>query len=210
MFDLRFERRPELRGADEKPWWGGYELSFKLIEIARYGELEGRLGRVRLDAVPVGARDARSFKIDVSKCEYTDGKLARELEEYVVYVYSPEMIVIEKLRAVCQQMDGYLHKGARRARARDFYDIYQVLTNFGIDLAAEENLALARDIFAAKRVPLEFLRGLSRVREFHRPDWPAVVETTAGGLRGFDFYFDFVLAAVAGLESLWVEEPPLS
>ena len=211
VIDLRFQKRPQLRGTDEKPWWGGYELSFKLVERDVYTELLRHPGhdKVRIHSIPVGARESRSFKIDFSKYEYTGAKIVRELEDYTVYVYSPAMIVVEKLRAICQQMDGYPHRGARRARARDFYDIHQVLTNFGFDLAADENLTLAREIFAAKRVPLRFLGTLPDVREFHRPDWVAVVETTTGALENFDFYFDFVVAAAGKLKALWVEEPPL-
>jgi hypothetical protein len=60
--------------------------------------------------------------------------------------------VIEKLRAICQQMPEYTHRTRHSGRARDFYDIYCVVTELGIDLGSEENLELARRIFAAKQV----------------------------------------------------------
>ena len=115
------------------------------------------------------------------------------------------MIAIEKLRAVCQQMPEYPHRGQRAARARDFFDIYRVVTEFRIDLAGEDNLELARRIFAAKEVPLRLLDKIGGQREFHRPDWDAVKASVTGRLEEFDFYFDFVLTAATRLKTLWVE-----
>ena len=54
-------------------------------------------------------------------------------------------------------------------------------------------------------MPLSLLNNIVREREFHRPDWHSVVDATAGDLRDFDFYFDFVIGAVDRLKSLWVE-----
>ena len=48
-----------------------------------------------------------------------------ELDDYTIYVYSPTMIAIEKLRAICQQMPEYALQRRPSARARDFYDIYR-------------------------------------------------------------------------------------
>ena len=60
------------------------------------------------------------FTIDLSKYEYVAGKLELNLDDYAIYVYSPSMIAIEKLRAICQQMPEYPLRGYRTARARDF------------------------------------------------------------------------------------------
>ena len=38
-------------------------------------------------------------------------------------------MIIEKFRAICQQMEDYSHISSARSRARDFYDIHAVLTN---------------------------------------------------------------------------------
>ena len=46
-------------------------------------------------------------------------------------------------------------------------------------------------------------------REFHRPDWPEVVQSTGESLLEYDDYFDLVAAQVDRLESLWMKEPPL-
>lgn len=206
VFDERLEPKPQLDGPDERPWWGGYELRFKIIEKAKYEKLSPE--KRRLDALATGPDQRRVFTVDLSKNEYTVGKREFELENYTIYVYSLEMVVIEKLRAICQQMREY-EIGRGRARARDFYDIHLVLTASDIDIASAANLELIRQIFAVKRVPLRLLRLLDGYREFHRPDWPAVVNSVAAPLDDYDVYFDFVAGQVERLQALWVEEPPV-
>ena len=106
------------------------------------------------------------------------------------------MIACEKLRAVCQQMESYASfvKKHRAPRARDFFDICNIIRKFNIDMLAPENLLLLRDMFAAKRVPLNLLRRVAEDREFHRSDWRSVQETVDPSvqLHAFDFYFDKV------------------
>jgi predicted nucleotidyltransferase component of viral defense system len=55
-----------------------------------------------------------------------------DLEGYTIYVYTPIAIVYEKLRAICQQMEEYTQivQTNRRPRARDFYDIYTILSSY--------------------------------------------------------------------------------
>jgi hypothetical protein len=115
------------------------------------------------------------------------------------------MIVLEKLRAICQQMPEYAQRTRPNARARDFYDIWCTLAATGLNLSAPQNTDLLRHIFAAKEVPLRLLAGIGEQREFHRPDWPAVVASVAGNVEEFDFYFDFVVEKVWALKPLWVE-----
>jgi len=201
VFDEQLASRPDLVGADEKPWWGGYELSFKLIERQKYHQLKDRLDKLRINSLVIGSGEKRSFKIDLSKCEYTDGKAEYEIDHFRIYVYTPAMIAIEKLRAICQQMPVYPHTGNRRARARDFYDIYKVVNFCGLDLSTDENAALMQHIFSAKQVPLSLLGKITEQREFHRPDWAAVVAATKEDLYNFDVYFDFVTAEVDRLKS---------
>ena len=113
------------------------------------------------------------------------------------------MLAIEKLRAICQQMPDYPMRSHPTPRARDFYDIYSVIEGTHIDLITLTNLQLARDIFAAKSVPLTLISKISEHREFHKQDWPAVELTVSGKLLEFDFYFDFVIGQTRLLESLW-------
>jgi hypothetical protein len=208
VFDQVFEPKPRLDddALDSKPCWGGYQLRFKLIGRDKHQSLRGRTEKLRFNATVTGSAQGRTFAVDFSKHEFVEGKASREFDDYKIYVYTPEMIVVEKLRAICQQLPGYSHKGRRSARARDFYDIYCVVTALGVDLASAENLNLARHIFAIKEVPFSFLARIQDQREFHRPDWPSVIESTSKQhLHEFDFYFDFVVKQVERLHALWMK-----
>ena len=60
------------------------------------------------------------------------------------------MLAIEKLRALCQQVNDYKHiviKMTSKSRARDFYDIHNLATSFGIDFTTKENVELTKLIF---------------------------------------------------------------
>lgn len=205
LFDEKFEAKPELHGPDTKPWWGGYQISFKLIQREKFDLLKESLDKLRINALVTGSGNKRSFTIDLSKWEYTEGKAEHEIDHYTIYVYTPTMIAVEKLRALCQQMPEYPHTGNKKARARDFFDIHHVVNTCGIDLAKEENQTLIRNIFEAKQVPLKLLYRIGAERDFHRPDWMAVVESTTGKLEEFDFYVDFVVSEIDRLKALGVE-----
>ena len=128
---------------------------------------------------------------------------------YRVFVYSAEMMVCEKLRAICQQMPEYGPVVKRNrpgaARARDFLDIHTLVTERKIDLGSQTNRELLLQVFQAKRVPLSLLGLIRDYREFHRADFPAVKATVKPGveIREFDFYFDYVLRLVEQLKPLW-------
>ena len=205
VFDFKFERRPSTLREGQDQRWGGYTASFKLADSARHKRLVGDLPALQREATLVGPGQQRVFTIDLSKYEYTTGKIATHLDDYQVFVYSPEMIAIEKLRAICQQMPEYTANRTPCPRARDFFDIHLILTNTKIDLCSPASLQLIRDIFAAKGVPLHLLQRIELQREFHRPDWDSVRISTKQDLQGFDFYFDFVLKEVLSLQALWNE-----
>ncbi len=106
-------------GEDTRPWWGGYELNFKLIRKERYEELlRSKPGKLSIEAMPIGPGQKRVFKVDLSKYEYIVGKEKRELDHHSIYVYTPEMIVLEKLRAICQQMPEYTDPRTRSSPPR--------------------------------------------------------------------------------------------
>lgn len=74
-----------------------------------------------------------------------------------------------------------------------------------VNFSRAPKLELVRHIFDAKQVPVLFLRNIGYERDFHRTDWPAVVDSTEGKLEPFDFYFDFLQQQVRLLEPLWME-----
>lgn len=207
VFDLKMTEKPEHLSEDMKPFWGGYGFEFKLISMALFETYGSDLDALRKHALNLGR--GKKFLIDVSRHEYTGHKQRLDFEGYVIYVYSPEMIVCEKLRAICQQMPEYgpFIKRARpgSARARDFVDIYYLVRLLKLDITTPEYRGVLSKMFQLKLVPLSLLGKIEAYREFHRPDFAAVQATVRPQveLETFDVYFDFTLGLVDRLESLW-------
>jgi predicted nucleotidyltransferase component of viral defense system len=197
VFDVTLEPKPENISPDLEAFWGGYDLQFKLISRARYDELGGRLDAIRREAIPSRPGGKARFEIDISRHECCVGKQTVEIDRFTVYVYTPAMVVCEKIRAICQQAPAYASfvRKHQAPRTRDFFDIHEVVNRFNINLATRENQELLRKMFRAKRVPLELLLKITEQREFHRQGWDALRDTVdpAVRLRRFDFYFDYVL-----------------
>ena len=205
VFDTKFVLKPDLHGFDERPWLGGYELSFKLLKTPDYERLLGQPAKMQREALTVGPNQnqKRTLKVDISKNEYVEGKIDQDLDYVTIRVYTPTMVAAEKLRALCQQMSEYVLRRNRRGRARDFYDIFLAVTGAHVDLQSAESQILITEMFAVKQVPLQLLGKLESQRNFHRPDWPSVTAAVPDQLEEFDFYFDFVLDQVRALEPLW-------
>lgn len=202
-FDFKLEEKPKVISEDLQAFWGGYRLTFKLLTLAdsmRLTEIDAR----RREAIRIGP--SSNFEIEVSRFEFVEPKVRRELHGIQVFVYSPEMIVAEKLRALCQQMPEYnavIHRNRPgTSRARDFVDIHLLITECGLDMTTPDNRELLHRIFRAKHVPLEWLHKLPENRSLHEASFPAVEATIKPGikLRSFDYYFRFVLAMVEALE----------
>jgi len=202
VFDCTFGPRP-LTPSVDNPRWGGYRIQFKIIERDKHHRFNGELEAIRRNATVIGPVQQRVFNIDISRWEFCEGKTETKLEEFAIFVYTPPMLAIEKIRAICQQMPEYPIRVAKTARARDFYDIHVIIEESKIDLTDPENLELVRQIFAAKEAPLSLIGLIEKYREFHRQDWPSVEATVGEELKPFDFYFDYVLGVVKKLESLW-------
>ena len=205
LFDQGFETRPLNHGGIENPW-GGYNATFKLITRNRYVALGGTIGAepsaatlnaMRQESMVTGIGSQRKFTIEISKHEFVKGKQLMTVEGFELYVYSPAMIAIEKLRAICQQSPNYGQRAHPAPRPRDFLDIHTIVTATACDLVSQEHLVLAREIFRAKQVDLALLTDIAHPdrRSFHRLQWQGVVAAVRGGtLKDFDFYFDFVVA----------------
>jgi predicted nucleotidyltransferase component of viral defense system len=207
MFDESFEPKPPHPAGT----WGGYLLQFKVAPAEDARTLAGSSpGELRKRAVRLDARQARKWKIEISKHEHCEGKELRQLDDTDIWVYSPAMIVIEKLRAICQQMPAYAKRSHPAPRARDFFDIYQVVNRLTSvkSLKAPENCLLARAVFKAKDVPLHLLTEIADTRAFHALDWASVTQSSRRVSHPFDYYFDFVVQLVGELQALWIENHP--
>ncbi len=212
VFDVTIDEVPRGITADLVDFWGGYAITFKLIPASDYHAASGNLDVLRRRSLVTDLAQGRKVKIEISKHEYCGGSELRQLDGLSISIYSPAMIVCEKLRAICQQMDDYCQvvKRKPRARARDFFDIHATIKEFRVDLADPETQTLLRAIFAAKRVPLNLLSQIGQTRAFHSPDFDALKDTVPAGtdLLPFDYYFDFVAGLCASLESFGVIDAP--
>ncbi|NBD28379.1 nucleotidyl transferase AbiEii/AbiGii toxin family protein [Paenibacillus glycinis] len=208
VFDFKFFPTPKKVSEKFAGFWGGYSVEFKIIEAERYNPNE--LERMQRSAVVVGTGQQKRFTIDISKYEYTVPKVEDELFGYVIYIYSPLMVLYEKLRAICQQMDEYKEIVFTHSsqRARDFFDIFTIAEKLDTtEVYNPENVEILKEIFRVKRVSLRLLGNITNQREFHRDNFSAVQAAVADRrLEAYDYYFDYVEKLIEPLSYLWIED----
>lgn len=200
-FDISVQFQPPKISTELIDFWGGYSIEFKLIDRDKYRVLVDDLDALRRQAIHIG-RGAK-FLIDISCHEFTGDRQKIEFDGYKISIYSPTMMVAEKLRAICQQSKEYgeIVKRTRPGgpRARDFVDIYVLVEKYGIDVTSTEFGDILSSVFSAKRVPLSFLDLIEQYKDFHSGNFQAVKDTVKPDfeLQDFDFYFRYVLELVA-------------
>jgi predicted nucleotidyltransferase component of viral defense system len=206
-FDIKMTEKPNQVTADMADFWGGYGVEFKLISSTLYEQYRENIDELRKYALQIG--QGKKFLIDISRFEYIKQKKEFEFDGYRIFAYTPEMIVCEKLRAICQQMEAYgsviKRERAGSPRARDFLDIYVLISSLNLNIGSTENFELLKEMFKVKRVPLKLLEEIEIQREFHKTSFPVLRDTVKAGVQieEFDFYFDYVLQLVAELKPLW-------
>lgn len=214
VFDFHLTERPPGLTDDVRDFWGGYLVEFKVSTPDNFASYGSDLEALRRHAVPLGPSNSTKFSIDISKHEFRREKVAAEIDGFTVFVYSPEMIVGEKVRAICQQLPQYgpiVKRGrAGAARARDFLDIHVACETLGVDFTRPHFHEIVRQMFLAKRVPLSMIGEIESQREFHRPDFVSVQATVkpSFALKSYDDYFDYVVEKCRALELLWKVDPP--
>src|SRR5690606_29858303 len=106
-FDVSMGVQPDRRGKpDTRPTWGGWVVKFKLISLEKWKALERKPEKRRHAALELDG-NKKAFQIDISKFEFVGGAQVVDFDGYLLRVYSPSMIVFEKLRALCQQLPEY-------------------------------------------------------------------------------------------------------
>lgn len=196
-FDFKMAPKPAQVSPELAGFWGGYDLNFKLVLIDQYEALKHDINKLRNAALNVG--QGTKFCIDISRFEYVGGKEPADIDGYRIFVYSPTMIACEKLRAICQQMMAYAPVVKRdrpgAPRARDFVDIFVLVSELGLDMTGPTALETVQEMFKVKHVELAWLADIDKEREFHRQNFEAVQQTMdpSYDLKDFDFYFDYVV-----------------
>lgn len=169
VIDFRFEDKPAKRQRTTPPFWGGYAIQFSIIKEEQYNRLsEKQLANVNAFAEPLEGNKKR-IQIDLSFDEFTNERIAKEIDGVTIYLYSPLMIIYEKIRASCQQLPQY-ELSSTKVRARDLYDIYTILTNIRYidlydDVLNQENFFIIQNMFKLKDVDVELISKIETIKE---------------------------------------------
>lgn len=193
-----FKDKPKTRKDYLPPFWGGYSITFSIIDKNKYADKINK-NNANLNRYAEELLDGtKKIEIDLSFDEYTEHKVSVELEDIKIFLYSPLMIVYEKIRASCQQLDDYPLTSSK-VRARDLYDIYTTLTNSKyIDLREEvlnsDNFYILEKTFSLKEVPLNLLTKLNSKKEdleydYNRSVKPQIPQND--DTVDFDFLFSY-------------------
>ncbi len=205
VVDYKFAHKPKHVGVARA---GGYIVTFKLATRDLRERHAKRPDRLSAEAEVVSPGQGRMMEIEISKNEFCGTMNECDVDGLLVRVCAPELIAVEKLRALCQQMPEYSKRRNKAPRARDFYDIHAIVSAGEVDFRDPDIHELVRASFEVKEVPLTLLARISNGREFHRAGWPEVEGSVSGALLSYDVYFDFVVEHAAGLEPLWTIDPP--
>lgn len=207
VFDFKMVERPKTMTEDMRDFWGGYGVEFKLATSEVHTKHSADIEMLRKLAINLG--QGPKFLIDISRFEYVEDKQDWDFDGTLIYVYSPLMIVCEKLRAICQQMPEYgpVIKRERpgSARPKDFVDIFVLTKALDLDLTGEQMQRVLTAMFEIKKVPLSLLGLIPNYYEFHLAGFPAVADTVSPHfkLERFDFYFNYVIELVDRLKPAW-------
>ncbi len=191
-FDIKFFEKPKTGKIKN---WKGYQIEFKLIDLDFYFKNKDDIEKLRRNALPFYENNSTKYTIDISAYEYIEKSSLKEIDGMLLRVYTPEMLIIEKIRAMCQSMKKYqsiIPTANEKKRARDIYDIYKLYKAFSNEINPDKELV--RNIFDAKSVPLEYLYDFEELRESYRLDWVGVLLTIHQDKpkEEFDYYFNFV------------------
>lgn len=200
IFDFEFKEKPSNLIGDLQTFWGGYKVGFKICSKSDFVDLKGEISdTLRRKAIPLNPKNrSPKLEIEISKFEYIQNKVPFDLDGYNIFIYAPEMIVFEKMRAICQQNDEYseiINTKIQRERARDFYDIHTLITWYDVDIFKPESKEMLKAIFAAKKVPLEYMSLVPKYKGRHEAGFQTVQATVSQSekVESFDFYFDYVV-----------------
>jgi len=87
--------------------------------------------------------------VEISEHEYCGKKRTNRIQGVKILGYSKELLVLEKIRAICQQHPDYAYRLSKN-RARDFYDIYVLSENANDHFADRCSHHIAK-VFEAKK-----------------------------------------------------------
>ena len=203
IIKFEFKVKPKKEIAPKLFKWGGYAIEFKFIDIDKYTKITQTTREATVKSAyaqeyvnMTGTNDP--VLIELSKNEYCEGFNEREFEDITLKIYSPWMIIFEKLRAICQQMDEYALRSTSTPRTRDLFEKFTTSKAYVLDRTSEEEIEdlkeLCQNIFKIKEVDMSLLERLEEYKDFHEQSFQKVVDSVLederSNLKSFDFYFN--------------------
>lgn len=211
--DVVLKRNPKRQSLD-RPRHGGYILKFFLVKYSDHqselkNKAKGARSRVKKISSP---ENGGKFKIDISKYDFwEDDMISLELvDDFTVPMYTLNMIMYEKIKAICEQVP----KKGTKSRAKDYYDVF-IIHNHLLDnpdkldhaLGSEECRIYMSKCFESASLDLDILDRISEARDSHKSSFEILRETLRepyrSELKEFDFYAGYVEYLVLGLKSSW-------
>lgn len=191
IIDFHFDRKPKVAKKGLPEWWGGWACEFKLVSRKHRGKSLDVKRRYALKPEP---SPSPKITIDLSEHEYCGKRRTKTVDGSKIQAYSKEMLVLEKLRAICQQHPEYPYRQERKNRARDFYDIYALTIDTSREFIDRCKQHL-KAVFDVKDAGLWLLRALwddpDFIDEFRR-GFELVKNTVSGKVEDFDTYLEHV------------------
>lgn len=185
--DFKWIKKPKIKSKDKPDWWGGWTFEFKIVSYTHRGKSIEVKRRNAL--IPEGANSSK-IEVEISEHEYCKNGRTKNINGVNIFGYSRELIVLEKIRAICQQHPDYKFKLSTN-RARDFYDIYELTVDVDDDFAHRCS-GFIENVFRAKGVPVGILRSLweDDFIDRQRRGFDQVKDTVQGKVYEFDFYVE--------------------
>jgi len=187
IIDFTWKRKPKKRNADFPDWWGGWSCEFKLVSFRHRGK--DIITKRRNALSPEGANSTKIL-VEISEHEYCGKKRTKMIHGIKVLGYSRELLVLEKIRAICQQHPDYSFRSSKN-RARDFYDIYELTSKAGSEFADSCSHHIEK-VFAAKEVPMSLLSALwdETFIDEQRRGFDEVKDTVSSRIHDFNVYLE--------------------
>ena len=191
LFDFNPVRRPDTRKEGVPDFWGGWGVTFKLIQAQK---MTLDLAKMRREAIIPAEASSTNIKLDISEYEYCGSVELVKVNSVSVNVYSRTLLLLEKMRAICQQHSSYELTGTD-SRARDYFDIEQlwnkVIQDSNEEPFLEECRKHIKNVFSAKDVDLVLLEKIfdKDFLEIQKTGWPSVRSTVSGiKVEEFEYY----------------------
>lgn len=206
VFDFKWVRRPAFRSKEIPDFWSGWAVEFKIIEEHKNNLSPEERSREAL--VPIGGSSPK-ITLDISEYEYCDSIENVKIKNVNVKSYSRTLLLLEKIRALCQQHPDYKLKGIDQ-RARDYYDIerlWQIVLQTGkTDAFLDDCAKHINNVFSAKGVDISLLEKIFEPDfiELQKSGWVAVQQTVSGKLSEFEYYNESLASLIKEIQNKMV------